>query len=77
MERDRYRFKTPSLRNIALTWLYYHDGSVATLEKAIEMMAQYQVGRSMSAAEIAKVKVFLDAQTGEYQGQQLTNANPR
>ena len=77
VERDRYRFKTPSLRNIALTWPYYHDGSVATLEKAIEMMAQYQVGRSMSAAEIAKVKVFLDAQTGEYQGQQLTNANPR
>lgn len=77
VERDRYRFKTPSLRNIALTWPYYHDGSVATLEKAIEMMAQYQVGRSMSAAEIAKVKVFLDAQTGEYQGQRLTNANPR
>ena len=75
VERDRYRFKTPTLRNVALTWPYYHDGSVATLEKAIEMMATYQVGRTMSDADIAKVKAFLDAQTGEYEGQLLTNIN--
>lgn len=75
VERDRYRFKTPTLRNVALTWPYYHDGSVATLEKAIEMMAEYQVGRKMSEAEIGKVKSFLDAQTGQYQGKTLTNIN--
>ena len=75
VERDRYRFKTPTLRNVALTWPYYHDGSVATLEKAIEMMAEYQVGRKMSEAEIGKVKSFLDAQTGQYQGKTLTNTN--
>ena len=75
VERDRYRFKTPTLRNVALTWPYYHDGSVATLEKAIEMMAEYQVGRNMSEAEIGKVKLFLDAQTGQYQGKTLTNTN--
>ena len=75
VERDRYRFKTPTLRNVALTWPYYHDGSVATLEKAIEMMAEYQVGRNMSEAEIGKVKSFLDAQTGQYQGKTLTNTN--
>ena len=75
VERDRYRFKTPTLLNVALTWPYYHDGSVATLEKAIEMMAEYQVGRKMSEAEVAKVKTFLDAQTGQYQGKPLTNTN--
>lgn len=75
VERDRYRFKTPTLRNVSLTWPYYHDGSVATLEKAIEMMAEYQVGRKMPEAEIAKVKTFLDAQTGQYQGKTLTNTN--
>ncbi|MGM9699112.1 MAG: cytochrome c peroxidase [Prevotella sp.] len=75
VERDRYRFKTPTLRNVALTWPYYHDGSVATLEKAIEMMAEYQVGRKMSETEIGKVKAFLDAQTGQYQGKTLTNTN--
>ena len=64
VERDRYRFKTPSLRNVALTWPYYHDGSVETLEQAITMMSTYQVGRKMKDADVAKVKAFLDAQTG-------------
>ena len=75
MERDRYRFKTPMLRNVALTWPYYHDGSVPTLEKAVSMMAAYQVGREMPDAEVAKVKSFLDALTGKYQGQTLTDLN--
>lgn len=75
VERDRYRFKTPTLRNVELTWPYYHDGSVPTLEKATEMMAQYQVGRTMKADEIAKVTSFLKTLTGEYKGQKLTNTN--
>ena len=75
VERDRYRFKTPTLRNVALTWPYYHDGSVPTLEKAIEMMAEYQVGRTMPEADVQKVKTFLDALTGQYQGKELTNTN--
>lgn len=77
VERDRFRFKTPTLRNVALTWPYYHDGSVATLEEAIRMMAEYQVGRTMAETEVAKVKVFLDALTGEYKGETLTNSNKR
>ena len=77
VERDRYRFKNPTLRNVALTWPYYHDGSVSTLEKAIEMMAEFQVGRKMSEPEIAKVKTFLDAQTGQFQGKTLTNTNEK
>lgn len=64
-ERDRYRFKTPSLRNVALTWPYYHDGSVETLEEAITKMAKFQVGKKMPQDKVAKVKTFLDAQTGE------------
>jgi cytochrome c peroxidase len=34
---DIGKFKTPSLRNVALTAPYMHDGSVATLERAIEL----------------------------------------
>lgn len=75
IERDRYRFKTPTLRNVALTWPYYHDGSVATLEEAIEMMSTYQVGRDMPTADVAKVKTFLDALTGQYKGRTLVNSN--
>ena len=77
VERDRYRFKTPTLRNVALTWPYYHDGSVATLDKAVEMMAQYQVGKTLSAEEVAKITSFLNTLTGEYKGKPLTNSNTR
>ena len=75
VERDRYRFKTPTLRNVALTWPYYHDGSVPTLDKAIDMMARYQVGREMPAADVQKVQHFLEALTGQYKGQTLKNDN--
>ncbi len=74
-EHDRYRFKTPTLRNVALTYPYYHDGSVQTLHEAITMMAKYQVGREMSANEAAQVESFLQALTGEYKGKPLTNDN--
>ena len=75
VERDRYRFKTPTLRNVALTWPYYHDGSVPTLDKAIDMMARYQVGREMPAADVQKVQSFLQALTGELKGKPVTNDN--
>lgn len=74
-EHDRYRFKTPTLRNVALTYPYYHDGSVQTLNEAITMMAKYQVGREMSAADAQKVESFLNALTGEYKGKLLVNDN--
>ena len=75
VERDRYRFKTPTLRNVALTWPYYHDGSVPTLDKAIDMMARYQVGREMPSADVQKVQSFLQALTGELKGKPVTNDN--
>ena len=65
LERDRFRFKTPGLRNVALTWPYYHEGSVETLEQAIEMMSRYQCGKEMDEAQLSRVKAFLEAQTGE------------
>ncbi len=75
VERDRYRFKTPTLRNVALTWPYYHDGSVSTLDEAVSMMAKYQVGRTMKEGEVSKVVNYLQALTGEYDGKPLTNSN--
>lgn len=77
VERDRYRFKTPTLRNVALTWPYYHDGSVQTLDEAVDMMARYQTGREMKPEEVKKVVGFLETLTGEYKGKPLTNTNKR
>lgn len=74
-ERDRHRFKVPGLRNIELTWPYYHDGTRATLEDAVRDMAKYQSGAELSNDDIAKIVAFLRTLTGEYNGVLLTNSN--
>lgn len=68
---DRFVFRVPSLRNVALTPPYFHDGSVKTLEEAIAIMAKYQLGRSLSQEKIDSISKFLRALTGEYRGQKL------
>lgn len=74
-ERDRHRFKVPGLRNIELTWPYYHDGTRATLDEAVKDMAKYQSGVQISSDETALMVAFLRTLTGEYQGKLLTNVN--
>jgi len=43
---DMGKFRTPSLRNVALTAPYMHDGSVATLEEAVELEIYYRSAES-------------------------------
>jgi cytochrome c peroxidase len=74
-ERDRHRFKVPGLRNVELTWPYYHDGTRQTLEEAVRDMAVYQSGVELTDEECAKVVAFLKTLTGEFEGKPLTNAN--
>ncbi|MBL4850632.1 MAG: cytochrome C oxidase subunit IV family protein [Planctomycetes bacterium] len=61
---DRYQFKVPSLRNVTKTGPYLHDGSVKSLDEVITLMSKHQVGKEIDAAEIAKIKVFLESLTG-------------
>jgi cytochrome c peroxidase len=70
-EQDRYRFKVPSLRNVERTAPYFHDGSAATLEQAVTVMARYQLGRALSAADVGRIVQFLRTLTGEYGGRSL------
>ena len=77
IERDRYRFRTPGLRNIALTYPYYHDGSMETLEEAVYSMALYQVGEKLEQDEVNTITEYLKALTGEYNGMILTNDNTK
>ena len=74
-ERDRHRFKVPGLRNVELTWPYYHDGTRETLEDAVRDMAIYQSGVELSSDEIGQITSFLKTLTGEYKGTLLTNHN--
>lgn len=64
-EKDRYVFKVPSLRNIALTSPYFHDGRFKTLYEAIEFMAKYQLGKELEKENVKKIEAFLETLTGE------------
>jgi len=70
-EEDRHVFKVPGLRNVALTAPYFHDGSAKTLEDAVDVMGQYQLGRKLSSKDIEQITSFLRTLTGEYQGTPL------
>lgn len=70
-EADRFVFKVPSLRNIAVTPPYFHDGSASTLEEAVTVMARYQLGRPLPPDDLADIVKFLKTLTGEYEGRSL------
>ena len=76
-ERDRHRFKVPGLRNIELTWPYYHDGTRLTLEDAVRDMGYYQSGVELTDDEVNQMTSFLKTLTGEYNGIPLANSNTR
>lgn len=67
-ESDRHKFKTPTLRNVMLTPPYMHDGTIAKVEDAIQIMHEFQIGKHISDAETAKIVAFLHTLTGEYNG---------
>jgi cytochrome c peroxidase len=69
--RDRAVFRVPSLRNVALTAPYFHDGRTATLEAAVSIMARVQLGRTLSPEDTQAIVQFLHTLTGEYQGRSL------
>lgn len=76
-ERDRFVFRVPSLRNIALTAPYFHDGSAATLGAAVNVMARKQLGRTLEPAEVGLIVGFLETLTGEYLGRPLDRPTNR
>ena len=71
-ESDMGRFKAPSLRNVALTAPYMHDGSVATLREAI---AHYQAGgRTITEGEYAGVGSANPYKSGFVKGFEITDS---
>lgn len=62
---DEYAFKSPSLRNIALTAPYFHSGKVWDLKQAVEIMGSAQLGAKLSSSEADAIVAFLKTLTGE------------
>lgn len=68
---DRHVFKVPTLRNIALTAPYFHDGSAETLEQAVAVMGRYQLGRELGEHDVRLIVAFLHTLTGRWRGEAL------
>ena len=63
---DKHFFKVPTLRNIALTAPYFHNGKVQTLEEAIKVMGTLQLNKDLSSEQVADIAAFLNGLTGEF-----------
>ncbi|MDT8878023.1 cytochrome c peroxidase [Halomonas saccharevitans] len=64
-ESDRHRFRTPTLRNVAVTYPYMNNGATETLEEAVAIMGQEMLGRDFEQATIDDITAFLHSLTGE------------
>jgi cytochrome c peroxidase len=62
---DLYVFRVASLRDVAMTAPYFHDGSVATLPEAVKVMARVQLGVTLNDADTHDIVAFLESLTGE------------
>jgi cytochrome c peroxidase len=74
-ESDKFKFKVPMLRNIALTSPYFHDGKVASLEEAVRKMAWHQLDKRLSDDEVESIVTFLNALTDKARTQAKTRAS--
>ena len=62
---DKYVFRVAMLRNVARTAPYFHDGSVATLDTAVRVMARVQLGRNLPDDDVRAIAAFLESLTGD------------
>jgi cytochrome c peroxidase len=76
-ERDRHVFRVPSLRNVAVTAPYFHDGRVTSLGAAVSIMARSQLGREVSHQDVDMIVKFLGTLTGAYQGRPIDARSDR
>ncbi|MDP2961607.1 MAG: cytochrome-c peroxidase [Sulfurimicrobium sp.] len=64
-DADRFNFKVPTLRNVELTYPYFHDGEAATLKEAVDTMGRLQLGKQFTEDENSKIVAFLKTLTGD------------
>ena len=72
---DRHVFKVPSLRNVARTGPWFHDGSIGALDEAVRLMGYHQLGLTLDDAQVADLVAFLEALTGRVDAEAV--ARPR
>jgi len=73
---DTSMWKVPTLRNIALTAPYFHNGSVATLDEAVRVMARVQLNKNLDDAQVTDIVAFMSALTGKFPEQPMPHLPP-
>ena len=66
---DKHKWRVPTLRNIALTAPYFHNGAVKTLDEAVRVMAKTQLDKELSDEDVQNIVAFLNALTGDFPAQ--------
>ena len=64
-DADRFKFKVPTLRNVEMTYPYFHDGEAETLTEAVDVMGRLQLGKKFDKQENAEIVAFLKTLTGD------------
>jgi cytochrome c peroxidase len=75
-EADRGLFKVPTLRNVTRTGPWLHDGSIASLEEVVRLMAKHQVGKEISEDQAKAIVTFLGTLTGDPPKELLSKSDP-
>lgn len=75
-DADRFKFKVPTLRNVELTYPYFHDGAANTLKEAVETMGRVQLGKKFTDEENASIVAFLKTLTGDQPSFKLPQLPP-
>lgn len=70
-DQDNHKFRVVTLRNVTLTAPYFHNGSVASLDEAIKVMAKTQLNKELSDQQVKQIKAFLETLTGPFPEQSL------
>jgi len=68
---DKHVWRVPTWRNVAVTAPYFHNGTVATLEEAVRVMAKTQLNKKLSNDEVGNIVAFLNSLTGEFPKQTM------
>lgn len=75
-DADRFKFKVPTLRNVELTYPYFHDGAADTLKQAVDTMGRLQLGKKFTDEENASIVAFLKTLTGDQPSFKLPQLPP-
>lgn len=75
-DEDKHMWRVPTWRNIALTAPYFHNGSVATLDEAVRVMAKTQLDKELSDDDVKSVVAFLESLTGKFPEMSLPRLPP-